>query len=102
MRSNCCFTRVDFLRRKWLFMCLVRMIWPVPVILKRRAAPLWVFILGMVYFNPHPDLSRAQLNQQYLQPACASHRGKLYHIRSGGANRELGILGIGSGEFEIR
>src|SRR4051794_19021044 len=50
--SNILFTRGAFLRRKWLFMCLVRMIWPVPVTLKRRAAPLWVFILGIEKTTP--------------------------------------------------
>src|SRR6478609_9952274 len=47
MRSNCCLTRLDLRRRKWLFMPFVRMITPVPVILNRRADPLWVFIFGI-------------------------------------------------------
>src|SRR5438045_8635156 len=52
MRSNMRLTRGDLRRRKWLFMPLVRMICPVPVILKRLAAPLWVFILGMEILTP--------------------------------------------------
>src|SRR6478672_7355810 len=52
IRSNILLTRGDLRRRKWLFMCFVRMILPVPVILKRLAAPLWVFILGMETSTP--------------------------------------------------
>src|SRR5687767_6387495 len=49
MRSNWRLTRGALRRRKWLFMPLVRMIFPVPVILNRFLAPLWVFIL--VFFG---------------------------------------------------
>src|SRR6185503_1122202 len=40
-------------RRRWLFMPLVRRILPVPVILKRRAAPLCVLSLGI---RPSPPV----------------------------------------------
>ena len=41
-------TLFDFLRRRWLFGPLVRMSLPPAVILKRRLAPLCVFIFGIV------------------------------------------------------
>jgi len=50
IRSSCRSTRGDFRRRKWLFMPFVRMIFPVPVTLKRRAAPLCVLSLGFFGF----------------------------------------------------
>src|SRR4051812_11469902 len=78
MRSNIRFTRGDLRRRKWLFMCLVRMIWPEPVILKRRAAPLWVFILGMEMLAPAKNLVCE--NTTFSKPAFAGHRRELYHI----------------------
>src|SRR4051812_40305866 len=77
MRSNIRFTRGDLRRRKWLFMCLVRMIWPEPVILKRRAAPLWVFILGMEMLAPAKYLVYGITT--FAKPAFAGHRPELYH-----------------------
>jgi len=40
-------TRFDFLRRKWLRRCFRRRSFPLPVILKRFAVALCVFILGI-------------------------------------------------------
>ena len=44
------FTRLDFLRRRWLLPPLVRMTLPVFVTLKRLAAALYVFILYFFFF----------------------------------------------------
>jgi hypothetical protein len=41
-------TRFDFLRRRWLRRCFRRRSFPLPVILKRFAVALCVFILGIV------------------------------------------------------
>ena len=41
-------TRFDFLRRRWLRLCFRRRSFPLPVILKRFAVALCVFILGIV------------------------------------------------------
>jgi len=41
-------TRFDFLRRRWLRRCFRRRNFPLPVILKRFAVALCVFILGIV------------------------------------------------------
>jgi hypothetical protein len=42
------FLLVDFLVRIWLLNALLRLIFPDPVNLKRLAAPLFVFIFGIV------------------------------------------------------
>ncbi len=47
------FLLVDFLVRMWLVKALERFIFPDPVFLKRFAAPLFVFILGIV-MTPYP------------------------------------------------
>lgn len=47
------FLFVDFLVRIWLVKALERLIFPEPVFEKRFAAPLLVFILGIV-FTPYP------------------------------------------------
>ncbi len=47
------FLFVDFLVRIWLVKALERLIFPEPVFLKRFAAPLLVFIFGMV-ITPYP------------------------------------------------
>lgn len=50
---NLRFLFVDFLVRIWLVKALERLIFPEPVFLKRLAAPLLVFIFGMV-ITPYP------------------------------------------------
>jgi hypothetical protein len=45
-------TRFDFLRRRWLRRCFRRRSFPLPVILKRFAVALCVFILGISCGTP--------------------------------------------------
>jgi hypothetical protein len=46
-------TRFDFLVLRWLRLCFSRRSFPFPVTLKRFAAPLYVFILGIVLSYPY-------------------------------------------------
>src|ERR671932_2445874 len=58
IRSKSRLVRGAFLRRLWLFIPLTYITLPVPVILKRRLAPLWVFILGIGCSSSRRERSR--------------------------------------------
>ena len=77
--------RLDFLRRKWLLPCLRLRNLPLPVILKRFAVALCVFILGILLFSFPTSISVGDsfLNstkcRQYVLslPACAPIRSQV-------------------------
>ena len=65
----------DFFSRMWLRKALRRMSLPVPVILKRLAAPRWVFILGIVVCSSSlVGSGRSRPSVRPAASACAPSR----------------------------
>lgn len=73
------------LKNMWLLPLLRRVIFPVPVILKRFAADLWVLIFGMFPSKRHDvPLARLRILPQNEMGPSISHReldGPVFQIR---------------------
>ena len=80
----------DFFSRMWLRNALRRMILPVPVILKRLAAPRWVFILGMWFFVGLGVVPRrSSLRRRCVRRSAVSLVGGSWSRRRLGRSRRL-------------